>query len=257
MNYQFIIWIWKSIFYCMKFEFEFLINLNLNNRLLFCQFQLWRLNVNFVVATRRLIIFRFFVKFDPGCQKRQKRQVFLSLTFPVTCIVACWWCRGSNCSWDTSRLPLLHSVDPYRLLQKEQCSTPKFNTMEAQDNFTIALVNTSSIKEVIVMGIQVNTISFGTLVNARSHSLRVNRSRGRHWPSIRLWTRSSRGLFRELRLSSRPLPPLPLLIALVARQSIWSLSSLRATWLITTAPLSLRVACLITTTPLRSDLMML
>ena len=49
----------------------------------FCQFQLWRLNVNFVKFDPEVNFLSFFVKFDPGCQKRQKRQVFLSLTFPV------------------------------------------------------------------------------------------------------------------------------------------------------------------------------
>ena len=73
----------------MKFEFEFLVNLNLNDRLLFlCQFQLWRLNVNFVKFDPEVNFLSFFVKFDPGCQKRQKRQVSLSLTFPV--IVEGW-----------------------------------------------------------------------------------------------------------------------------------------------------------------------
>ena len=67
----------------MKFEFEFLVNLNLNDRFLFCQFQLWRLNVNFVKFDPEVHYLSFFVIFDPGCQKRQKRQVFLSLTFPV------------------------------------------------------------------------------------------------------------------------------------------------------------------------------
>ena len=36
----------------------------------FCQFQSWRLNVN-------------FVKFDPRCQKRLKQQVFLSLVYEM------------------------------------------------------------------------------------------------------------------------------------------------------------------------------
>ena len=67
----------------MKFEFEFLVNLNLYDRLLFCQFQLWRLNVNFVKFDPEVNSLSLFVKFYPGCQKRQKRQVFLSLTFPV------------------------------------------------------------------------------------------------------------------------------------------------------------------------------
>ena len=49
----------------------------------FCQFQLWRLNVNFVKFDPEVNFVSFFVKFDPGCQKRQKRQVFLSRTFPV------------------------------------------------------------------------------------------------------------------------------------------------------------------------------
>ena len=49
----------------------------------YCQFQLWRLNVNFVKFDPEVNFLSFFVKIDPGCQKRQKRQVFLSLTFPV------------------------------------------------------------------------------------------------------------------------------------------------------------------------------
>ena len=52
----------------------------MNERLLFLSIQLWQLNVNFVKFDPEVNFLSIFVKFDPGCQKRQ---VFLSLTFPV------------------------------------------------------------------------------------------------------------------------------------------------------------------------------